>query len=202
MLEGVHVVEVLGRLDDGDRRVVEVAQGVGQELGARYVVGVQDRDELGVEVLDRVVEVAGLRVGVVLAREVVGPEGLGERGHPRPLAVVEDPRFVGRPQRGRRGDGRQQHFGRLVVGRDEHGDASVARLDRRGDGRRVEVPEGEAEEAEAEDCVDLEQPQRDREPQRAHGEAHAPRQVGDAEREGDERRRANREAPVRRLGCR
>ena len=56
------VVEGLGALDDGDARVGHVADHPLDQLGAGDVVGVEGDDELGVEVPEDVVDVAGLRV--------------------------------------------------------------------------------------------------------------------------------------------
>lgn len=87
------------------------------------MVGVENRDEVHVEVRQRVVDITGLGVRVLLARQVVRPEGRRQFTDPLPAPVVEHPGFVCRFNGRRRGDGRQQYLAGLVVGCDQYRDA-------------------------------------------------------------------------------
>ena len=51
VLERVRVVELLRRLDEGDARILEIAERPHEELVGGDVVGVEDRDEVGVDLL-------------------------------------------------------------------------------------------------------------------------------------------------------
>ena len=123
VLERVVVVELLGRLHQRHARIVEVADGADQEVRVRDVVGVQHRHEVGLDDRQGVVEVAGLRVRVLLAGEVPHAEVPGQAPDLRPVAVVEHPGLVAEAHRGGRRDGRDQDLDALVVGGHEDRDA-------------------------------------------------------------------------------
>ena len=123
MLERVVVAEVVGRLDQRHRRIVEVADGGVEDVGLRDVVGVEDQDQLTVGVAEGVVDVAGLGVLVGRPGQIAGPEPSGQPGHLLTATVVEDPggMGIGDPvaahQRG------PEDVQALVVGADEDVDA-------------------------------------------------------------------------------
>ena len=122
------VVEVLGRLDDGDLLVGEVAEHPLDQLRARHVVGVEGDDELRVHLGERVVDVAGLRVAARRgAREVADAELLAHQAHPWAPPVVEHPHLRGHvvADRHRADDRRPQDVLGLVVGGDEDGDRAA-----------------------------------------------------------------------------
>ncbi len=164
VLERVEVVEVLGRLDEGQLLVDEIGQGGGQEAGRRDVVGVEDGHDVGLDPLQRVVQVAGLRVPVVRAGHVPGAQPLGQAADLVPPAVVEDPRLVGRFEGDGRRDRRQQDLVRLVVGRDQDRDLPAAEVafDRRRLG--IEIPQGDGVQHEAQGVVHLDHEQRQGDP--------------------------------------
>ena len=69
---------MLRRLDDADRSVVKQAHGARQETRGGDEIGVEDRDELrrfgqSGKHAERVVDVAGLGVGIVRPGDVAGP---------------------------------------------------------------------------------------------------------------------------------
>jgi hypothetical protein len=160
VLEGLQVVEVLRRLDQGDRLVVEVPDGVGQEVGPRHVVGVEHGDHVGVDDLEGVVQVAGLGVAAIGAPQVAGAEVGGELGDLRPGAVVEDPGVVVGLQRDRGRDGGGEHLGGLVPGGDQHRDAQRGLAGGACPRPGPEVPQREGVQAEPDRGVQLQQVRR------------------------------------------
>jgi hypothetical protein len=158
------------------------------------VVGVEDDHEVGVDVCERVVEVAGLGVLARLTSEVARTEPVGELAHLRPDAVVEQPGLVVAVHRHGRRERRQDDLARFVVARDEHRDPALGYV---GGGRRERpgVPERERGQADPEDGVCLERPQEPRHRQRVgvEGEECAPAEVGQAD---EERHRRDRLAPT------
>ncbi len=186
VLEGFEVVELLRRLDQGDPRIVEIAQGAHEEIGRGDMVGVQHADVVRIDDPEGVVEIAGLGVFMGRAGDVLRAEFRGELGHLGPVAVVEDPRLVRDMHRHGGRHGRHQDLEPLVVGRDEHGDLAirlghVVRLR-----SSINVPQGDREQEQPDEGVDLEDEQRDREPPDVQGErpARAPDEVaeGDGQR--------------------
>ena len=202
VLEALLVVEVLRGLHQGDERVVEVAEGVAEQVAVGDVVGVQDGDDVGVDVLERVVDVAGLRVAVLLAGEVARAEGPGQLGDLRPVAVVEHPGLVRDVDRHGGGDGRQQDLERLVVGRDEHREPERVLLDRCGRRDGVDVPQRQREQQQRQDGVRLEQQQGDRDPPHVQvgGLQRAPGQVGERQQRGGDGDRLDPPAAQQALG--
>ena len=127
VLERVEVVEVLRRLHEAQLGVVEVAQRAGQEVAPGCVVGVEDGDQLTAAAGQRMVQIAGLGVLVVGARQVLAAELTRQRPHLRPAPVVEQPGGV-RVVHGPRGEQRLAHQrDRLVVGGHEDVDAEAHR---------------------------------------------------------------------------
>ena len=58
---------------EGDARIVEMRDGAAQKIGRGQKVRVEDGDELRIGALEGVVEVAGLRVGALIAsKEIIG----------------------------------------------------------------------------------------------------------------------------------
>ena len=123
--------EVLRGYHDAQLRVVQVGQGLGQEVGPRREVGVEDDDELAARPGERVAQVAGLLVHP-LARppDVVQPDvrgqGLGLVGWP----VIQDERLsrpgIGGQQPGHRGPGVVQHLDGLAADRQEDVHVGIA----------------------------------------------------------------------------
>ncbi len=66
VFEGVQIVKVLGRLHQCDLVVVEVPKGVAKQVGVHHVVRVDDRHQIGVQLAQRMVDVASL--GVLMGR--------------------------------------------------------------------------------------------------------------------------------------
>ena len=118
------VVEGLRALDHGDLRVGHVAEHPLEQLRPRHVVGVEGDQELGVDVLEGVVDVARL--------------GVRARGRAAEVARAQLVAHLAAPRRGRRrraptprartslrmaeraDDRRAQHVLVLVEGRDQH----------------------------------------------------------------------------------
>ena len=136
VLVGVEVVEVLRRLHERDVRVLQVADGLGQELARRRVIRVEHGEELRGREQQRVVEVARLGVGVDAAGDVPATELGGELAHLRAIAVVEQPGLV-RMVHVACGEQRPpDHLDRLVEGGDED-------VDRAPRARRWRRPHGQ-----------------------------------------------------------
>ena len=91
-LERIGRIEVMRRLDDGQLPVAqEPADRHLQESAGRHMIRVEDGDQFAVGMLQRVVEVASLGVGVVVARDVAAAGLLGELAELLAAAVVEQP---------------------------------------------------------------------------------------------------------------
>ena len=74
-LKRVRIEEEVRGLDEEEFRVLdEVADRAGQDVRRRNVVGVQDEDQFPVRILERGVDIAGLRVIVLFAGQVVRAE--------------------------------------------------------------------------------------------------------------------------------
>ncbi|MNS81128.1 hypothetical protein D3C72_1148310 [compost metagenome] len=122
MVEGVDVEEVLRCLHEGDAGVAKETKRLDQEILARRVVGIEDGDEIAAAELQRIVQVAGLGVGVVVAAQVAAAQLFGQPAHAVAAAVVQQPGFVrvvhppGRQQRA------AQQVNGLVISRHEHVD--------------------------------------------------------------------------------
>jgi hypothetical protein len=187
VLERLQVVEVLRGLYQGDPRVVEVPEGGGQQVRPGDVVGVQHGDDVGVDDLQRMVQVGGLGVAAVVPPQVAGAEVGGQPGDLWPVAVVEHPGLVRGPHRHRGRDRRHQHLRRLVPGRDQHRDPQRGLLDRPRRRLGPQVPEREDVEAQAERRVHFQEVQRQRHPphRQVDGGDRPPGQVrrGDRQRE-------------------
>jgi hypothetical protein len=122
-LIGVGVV--LRRLDESDARLLEVAEGGGEEVGAGDVVAVEDGDVGGVGDAEGVVEVAGLGALVLLPGDVARAMLPRNLRHLGAVAVVAEP-HPPRPLHPPRGLYRRlDHVNWLVVDRDQHIDCSV-----------------------------------------------------------------------------
>ena len=116
---------MLGRLDETDRRVAEERHRAAQETRRRHEVGVEHGDVVRRiaetrERLQRVVDVAGLRVSVVRPGHVAAPQPRAEDPEPVPTAVVQHPDAqVGVVQRQRACDRPLEDRAFLVVGADQ-----------------------------------------------------------------------------------
>jgi hypothetical protein len=119
VLERLQVVEVLRGLDQRHLRVVEVSEGVDQEVRSGHVVGVQHRHNVRLDDLQGVVQIPGLGVAMVGPPQVAGIEIGSQARNLRPVAVVQHPGLVPRPQGDRCRDGRGEYLRRLVPGRDQ-----------------------------------------------------------------------------------
>lgn len=193
VLDRVEVVELVRRLGEHDVGVLEVADHRVEEVRQRHVVGVQHRDQVALEVPERVVDVPGLRVAVVGPGQVAGAELTGELGELGPAPVVEQPRGVRVPQGPAAEQRGAQHLHRFVVGRHQHVDGQVGpRRGPVGRRRRRHPPREEGEEREAHPADRL----RDEEHRvqaavdAVVGPADPPGQVGDAPGECEHRDRA------------
>ena len=160
-LEGVGVEEVLGGLDERDTRVLEESDRLAQEAPHRHVIGVEDRDQVAMGPRQRVVEVAGLGVRVVGARQVEAAQLARQGFEGLTAAVVEEEHLLARVVDGERPDQRAPHDReRLVIRGDEDVHAGKALQRRRGpalERDRLEVAEEEDQHA-----VDLGAQQQDR----------------------------------------
>jgi hypothetical protein len=201
MLERLEVVEVLRRLHEGELRILEVRQQRGQEPAGGDVVRVEHGDQIDVEVRQSVVEITGLRVGVVRTRQVAGAERLREFADVLAVAVVQDPRLMSWLERDGRGDGREQDLAWFVVGRDQDRDAWGRAI---GDGRRlrIEPPQRHRVEDEADRVVDLDDEHGDGDPPPLHrdGAGQAPEEIRRRDRDGGDGDRMDEQAPAARLG--
>jgi len=125
-------------------------------------------------------------VCVLGASQVAGAELLRQQLDLGALAVVQDPRLVRQPHGHGSGHGRQQHLQRLVVGRDQDGEAHRRGRDllRGTDG--VQVPQTGHVQQQPEQRVGLQQQQGHRHP--PHVEVHrlegAPAEVQGAHGKG------------------
>ncbi len=190
MLERFEVIEVLRRLDEGQLRIVEIRQERGQEAGRRDVVRVEDADDVGVDVLERVVQVPRLGMLVGRPRDVARAERHGKLADLLAVPIIEDPRLVLRLERDRRRDRRQQDIGGLVVGRDQHGDTLASASRRRCPRCRcIDVPERDRIQDEPDRVVHLGDEQRDRDPPPVEGDRarQAPDEVGGGDGDREQR---------------
>ena len=191
VFEGLVVVEVLGGLDQGDPRIVEVAEGVHQEVRRRDVVGVEDTDDVGVDDPEGMVQVARLGMFVGRAREVVRTKVRCQPRDLRSVTVVEHPGLVRDAHGDCRGDGRCEHLEAFVVGRHQDRDPGRRGRDVVRGGPAADVPQREREQQEPEERMDFENEERDRDPPDVKREcpAGAPDEVpqGDREREHGDR---------------
>ena len=132
VLEGVGVVELLGRLDEGEPLILEIAERPHEELVRRDVVGVEDRDEVGVDLLEGMVHVAGLGMLVSRPGQVARAQGSRQARDLGSVAIVEDPCLVIESHRNSGGDRWREDVGRLVVGRYEDSDSAGCDVDASG----------------------------------------------------------------------
>jgi hypothetical protein len=215
VLDGVGVEEVLRRLHQADRRVVEQRQRPVEEVPVRHEVGVEHRDEVGrlrqgPQHAEGGVDVARLGVGVVGARQVAGAESGAEGAQPGPPRVVQHPDpGVRVAHRERADDGALEDGLLLVVG----GDQEVHH--RRGAGapppgvavglgpavpRAGQQQEGEGGRGHGPGLQQREGPARDRvdrEAGRRYRFGEAPSHVADGQEEGGaEQRRADQRVPA------
>ena len=202
VFERVHVVEVLRGLHDGDPRILEVTKCVFEEVLGNDVVGIDDSDDLGVDVNQSVVDVACLGVSVLLAGQVSRSEADGQPLDLGAVSVVEHPGLVFRLDDQRCADHWQQHLNALVVGGDEHCQLCLrfAGLLRAGDG--IHVPQREREETQTGGAVHFQQKEwNSHEPgthiQRPEG---PPCEVGGADHQGGNGNRPDEQAPAEVLG--
>ncbi len=127
-LQRVGIDEVLRRLHDADVVLAQQAERAAQELRTRHEVRIENADEvrrLGQRrhLAEPVVDVAGLGMGIVGARQVAGPEPLRHLLEPGPPAVVQHPHAKARIVHGDGADDRAlQDRLVLVIGADEHVD--------------------------------------------------------------------------------
>ncbi len=183
VLERIEVVEVLRGLDDRDPRIIEVRDRGREELRRWHVIGIEDGDQVGLDGGEGVVEVAGLRVCVGRSGQIASTDLFRHLLHPRSATVVEYPGLVGRAQRHRRGDGRQQDVLVLVVGGDAQGDGRRAHA-LPGGGTIIDRPGREQEEAEAEGGVQLEQVEEPPDGRREGHRGRPPEQIPDDQSTG------------------
>ena len=163
-----HIAEVLRGLHERDPFVGEVAERSIEDLGRRYLIGVEHEQELPARRHERVVEVARLGVsGMPVPRRAAGDVSDAERRggalQLRPRPVVEQPGGVRVPDRLGGGRRREHEFDGLVVGRYEHVDRQ-ARCGRRRVAATPRAPHGEAEEADVDEAVGLGDHERQRDP--------------------------------------
>jgi hypothetical protein len=124
-LNRVFVEEVLRRLHQADRGIMEQRHGAPQEIALRHEICVEYGDEFGrsglrAKIVQRVVDVAGLRVAVVGPSEVMRALGGAERFEPGSPTIIQDPHPNPRkidPERA--DDGALQDCFFFVVGSDQ-----------------------------------------------------------------------------------
>lgn len=93
MGEGVEVVEILRRLNEGDARIAKETEQPVEDVRKRYVVRIELKNELAVRLAQRVVEVARFRVLVGGTGDVPDAEFLREGPNALALAVIEQVRY-------------------------------------------------------------------------------------------------------------
>ena len=119
---------MLRRLDDADVGFAHQRGCARQEIGQGHEVGVQDGDEFGLRLQPREggqggVDIAGLGVRIVGAREIAGAELRAELAQPGAARVVADPDAGGGIICSERADDRAfEHVAILVIGADQHVD--------------------------------------------------------------------------------
>jgi len=143
-------------LHESDTGVIEVAKRVGEEARSSDVVCIQDGHEFGVDVVESVVEVAGLAVDVLGAGQVTSPKLTCTLFDLLTVAVIKHPCLVLRSESNGRGDGREENLTRFVVCGDEDGDTGRRGLDVARGPLSMGVPERECEQTKTEHRVDLE----------------------------------------------
>ena len=123
LFEGIGRIEVMRRLHERDLRVLhEPAHGRDEEVLRRHVVAVEDDDVFARSNGQSVIDVARLRVIVLIALDVAGAHLVGELPESIAAPVVEnvDVKLLLRPVEIERGKDRGlDHVERLVVGRNE-----------------------------------------------------------------------------------
>jgi len=145
------------------------------------VVGIENPDDVEIELCEGVVDVACLRVCVLCARDIARAERRCHRAHPKSLSIIQHIRFMTGLQRDGRGDRREKDLHRVVVRGDQDTHAQIGLLHGRRDLLPVEVPQRKREQPEAHRGVQFQDPKRQRDPQApAQREAHPPGQVDDA----------------------
>ncbi|HWO15904.1 MAG TPA: hypothetical protein VNM89_04240 [Solirubrobacterales bacterium] len=118
VLRRVVVEEVMRALHQAHPLVVEVADQRVEGVGHRHVVGVEHEDEVAVGARQRRVDVSRLGVGVVGPGQVARAGRLRQFRHLLAAPVVEQPGRVRIGEGAAAGQGRGNHFDRLVVGAD------------------------------------------------------------------------------------
>jgi len=168
------------------------------------VIGIEDRDEVRLDLIEGVVHVAGLGMLVGGTGQVARPERGREAGDVRPVAVVEDPRLMLDAHRDRRGDRRDEDLGRFVVGRDQDGDPAGCFANGVALRQVVDIPQREGEQRDADGRVDLEDEEWQRHPphREIDGRHGPPHEVGKVDGQRDDRDRSDRLAPFGRFGGR
>ena len=89
MLKGVDVVKFLRRLSKGDLIVLEVADEAVDEMGERCMIRVEDGDELGLGMLEGVIEIPRFCILMGGSRYVYASELLAEFLDLLALSVIE-----------------------------------------------------------------------------------------------------------------
>lgn len=120
VLKRVVVGEIVRRLNDGHLGIVEVTDRRSEDVRLRDVVGVEDQQQLAVQDLEGVVDVPGLGMAVVGARQVAGAGVLGQTPDGLTTTVVEHPGDVGVGDTCATQERGLQHVETLVVRADDH----------------------------------------------------------------------------------
>ena len=184
-------IEVMRRLDERERLVpLEPAHRHLQERAGRHVIAVEDRDQRPVGVRECGVEVAGLGMGIVGARDIAAADRAGKGAERRATAVVEqvDVEPVARII----------HVERSEHGRPDDLEAFVVRRDIDVDGRPVLRLAGQFDRLPVERPGSLQHPQRQDHPRIEFGQIQAqPEHCAERALELERRRRPPEHIPGR-----
>ena len=173
-----HIPELLRRLDERHRLILEIAEHMIEEPRAGYLIGVEYGDEFAVGLEQRIVDVSGfgeprLAFPLGASGDVADADALRGQRELRTLAVIENPGLmrVGHVFGGERGF--EHQFERFVVGGDEyvHAQSFAGRRRRRS---FPGVPHGECVENRLAKRVSLGERKGDGQPQGVHVEGECP----------------------------
>jgi hypothetical protein len=120
VLERIQIVKILGALNDSNLRIGEEADRVVDHLRRGHMVRIQRDDELAAGLRHCVIQIAGLGMLSIPARNVAAVELLGQFPHLAALPVIEDVGFVRIIHVHSAQNRFPQELNRLVVGGDKN----------------------------------------------------------------------------------
>lgn len=115
VLSGIKVAEVMRALDQCHARISEVPTHGGDAVASGHMVGIKHKDELAREERQGTIDIARLRVRVVVPRDVSRTHLLAVFLHFLATTVVKHPHLVDTMHSQASHDGGLQHRERLVV---------------------------------------------------------------------------------------